>query len=367
MRKSIPFYLLSLALALALVPQAFAQSSIPDVTTPVETAKRGQTGMKFLTVSIDPRATAMGGAVTAETQGNSTALFYNPASMARMEGTFSASAGIAQYITNVQYNAASIAYRPAHGNYGVFGISLESVDYGDDFYETILTNKSDLYPEGFIQLGTFSPTALQAGFGYARSFTDRFSVGAQVKYVLQDLGSFARERVSDGGQSLPDGTQAAYEKYSVSAPAVDFGILYNTGFRSLTIAMSTRNFGPERKYALESFEMPLTFQIGVSMNLLDFTSLNPNVHALQFAVDAERPRDFAEHLRLGGEYTYRNVLSLRAGWANAFVQDGETEEGVSLGAGLQYRASTLGFGIDYAYTNFGIFGNVNRFAAHVSF
>ena len=47
--------------------------------------KLAQTGMKFLNVSLDARASAFGDAYTSlETK--SSAVFYNPASMARLEG-----------------------------------------------------------------------------------------------------------------------------------------------------------------------------------------------------------------------------------------------------------------------------------------
>jgi hypothetical protein len=130
--------------------------------------------------------------------------------------------------------------------------------------------------------------------------------------------------------------------------------------------MSIRNFSPELTYARDPFELPLTFQIGASMNLLDFTSMSPDLHSLRLGVDAERPRDFVEHLRIGGEYTFMDIVSLRAGLGQAFVGE-DSEEGVSLGAGVKYGISNFGVGIDYAYTNFGIFEDVNRFAVHVSF
>lgn len=359
MKKSFYSIALIAALALVLAPATFAQVVGPD--TQVETEKRGQTGFKFLTVSVDPRATAMGGAVTSSTIGTSTALFYNPASMSRMESNFQANFGVLQYIVDINYNVASLAFRPAGGNLGVVGVSFMSVDYGD-FFETVRAENE----QGFIETGTYSPTALAIGVGYARSFTDRFSVGAHVKYASQDLGTFAVARTADG-TPLSDGTKARFKDYALNTVAVDFGVLYNTGFRSLTIAMNTRNFSRELAYERENFELPLTFQIGASMDMVDFTNLDPGVHALLLAVDAQRPRDFVEHLKIGGEYTFMDLLALRAGWSQAFVGADESEEGISLGAGLKYQAGQLGFGADYAYTNFGLFGNLNRFALQVSF
>lgn len=342
-------YLLPLlaALVLAIAPAAHAQEVTAD--TEVETRKRAQTGMKFLSLSVDARSTGMGEAVTAETQGTSTAMFYNPASMAWMEGTFSASFGQTQFITDINYNIASVAYRP-EGNWGVFGISLTSVDYGD-FFQTVRADNE----AGYIDLGTYSPTALAVGLGYARAFSDKFSAGIHLKYAAQDLGSQVVARNDAGGFDQED--------YTVNTIAGDFGIVYQTGYRSLVIAMSVRNFSQELTYVRENFELPLTFQIGFRMNMMDFTSLDPNQHSFNLAIDAQRPRDFTEHFKVGGEYTFMDILSLRAGMAQAVSE----EQGLSLGAGLKYNIDNIRFGADYAYTDFGIFGEVNRFALNIGF
>lgn len=362
MKRSIVTTCLLVAIGLLTAPSASAQTFIPGPDDEVETAKRGQTGFKFLSESVDARAAAMGGAVTSSTSGSSSALFYNPASMARMDGNFSAGFGIMNYIVDIQYNAASAAFRPGGGNYGVVGVSFMNVDYGGEFFQTIRAENE----QGFLELGEYNPTALAIGVGYARSFTDRFSVGAHIKYAQQDLGSFAKSRSDDGAVSLSDGTSATYEDYSLNTIAVDFGLLYDTGFESLTIAMSTRNFSRELVYERERFELPLTFQIGVSMDVIDLTTLDPNMHSFMLSVDAQRPRDFAEHLKVGGEYTIMDILSVRGGLARPFVGE-DHEEGFSLGAGLKYNASGIGFGADYSYTDFGDFGTIQRFAVNLVF
>lgn len=359
MKRSFYTTWLIAALCLLLAPSAFAQTNIPSPDSEVPTDKRAQTGFKFLSTSVDARASGMGGAVTSAPMASSNALFYNPAGMSRMTSDFSASAGTIDYLVDINYNYASAAYRPSGGNYGVFGISFVNVDYGD-FFETVRASNE----AGFVEVGTYSPTALAVGLGYARSFTDRFSMGAQVKYALQDLGSFAVSR-TESGTSLPDGTNASYRDYSINTMAVDFGVLYNTGFESLTIAMSTRNFSQELIYERERFELPLTFQIGMSMNVMDLTSMDPNMHALHVSVDAQRPRDFAEHLKVGAEYTLMNLISVRGGLGTAFVGD-DSEEGFSFGAGISHEFSGIGFGADYAYTDFGLFGELQRIGLQVS-
>lgn len=340
----------TLLLALALSTSVLAQEIVsPD--TEVELKKRAQTGMKFLSTSVDARATAIGGAVMAETAGSSASLFYNPASMAGMAGNFHASFSNLSFITDINYLAASAAFRPSGGNYGVIGVSVVSVDYGD-FFGTVRANNE----AGFIDTGTYSPTAMAVGVGYARALTDRFAAGGHVKYVYQNIGEgFTTSQDFDTGQAL------STKDYAKGTVAVDFGVWYQTGFKSLVIAMAARNFAQELVYVRERFELPLTFQIGAQMNVLDFTTLNPDQHSLVVHADASRPRDFSEHIKFGAEYGFMDMLFLRAGYENWAME----EQGVSLGGGLKLNLSGIRFGADYAYTDWGLFGDVNRISVQV--
>ena len=353
MKKRFYTNTLMLIAALVLAPTAFGQDGLtPD--TPVETEKRAQTGMKFLSTSIDARGSALGSSMTAEFAGSSVSMFYNPASMAFMDGSFHASVGITEFIADINYNIASVAYRPGGGNYGVFGLSIVNVDYGD-FIGTIRSSND----QGFVETGTYGPSALAIGIGYARGFSDRFAAGGHVKYARQDIGD---DFVTS--QDFASGNVLSTDSYSKGTIAVDFGIVYATGFRSLVIAMSARNFSRELTYVRENFELPLTFQIGVALNLMDFTSLNPDTHSLKLFVDAQRPRDFQEHIRLGMEYTFMNIISLRGGFEQLGLDE---EQGVSLGAGVHYAVNNIRFGADYAYTEFGLFGSLNRVAIQIGF
>lgn len=331
----------ALGLLLGMAPRAAAQQD-------TEQEKLAQTGMKFLSVSADPRAAAMGSAMTA-VEGGSSMLFYNPAGMARLGTTADVMLGQTGWIADIDYNFGSIAFRPFGGRLGVVGVTLAFADYGD-LQETIRADNE----QGFIDLGTFAPSAWSVGLGYARAITDRFAVGGQVKYASMDLGSSAMRTEGDGvvRQDNQEGTVA-----------FDFGVLYNTGFRSLNFAVAARNFAPEVTFEEESFQLPLTLHIGMAMDVLDLTTLGAsNQHSFVVSVDAENPRDFSEQIKIGGEYTFLETFSLRAGYILPTDQ-----EGISLGAGVKQTFGGIGFGADYAYTDFGIFSSVQRIALRLSF
>lgn len=312
-----------------------------------EQRKLAQSGLKFLSLTTDPRAAGMGDAVTSLEWG-SQAMFFNPAGMSRFDGYTNVSLGYIDWIADIQYNFATAAFRPARGRYGVFGVNVLAVDYGD--MQATIRADTD---EGFIDIGTFKPTAFAVGVGYANAITERFAVGGNVKFVNQNLGASVL-RIEDGDQVKTDN--------KVNVVAFDFGVLYNVGFRSLNFAMSVRNFSQEIRYEEELFQLPLTFRIGLSVNMMDIFNQHESPHQLIVSVDAERPRDYYEQLKVGGEYTFYNTLSLRAGYV--FPSD---EEGISLGVGLQQALSGYHLGVDYAYSSFGIFSNVHRFSLQFSF
>ena len=287
------------------------------------TDKLAQTGMKFLSFSPDARAAALGDAVTAKT-GGASSLFYNPAGMARIEG-MNLSAGQANWIAGITYNAVSVAYA---SDAGVFGISVMNVDYGE-IQGTIRSSNT----AGYADTELFTPTANVVGLGYAIAPTDRFSVGGQVKFVNEKLGNAYLDT---------EGSVEGLESLDMDAVAYDFGLMYQMDWRNLMIAMSARNFSESLKYAEEAFELPLTFRMGVAVDVIENLSLS---------FVNERPRDYFSTTRVGFEYSLMGMLAVRAGYVTP-----TDEAGINLGVGFQ----VAGFNVDVAYTDFGVFDPVTR-------
>ena len=291
------------------------------------TDKLAQTGMKFLSFSPDARAAALGDAVTAKT-GGASSLFYNPAGMARIEG-MNLSAGQANWIAGITYNAVSVAYA---SDAGVFGISVMNVDYGE-IQGTIRSSNT----AGYADTELFTPTANVVGLGYAIAPTDRFSVGGQVKFVNEKLGNAYLDT---------DGSVEGIESLDMDAVAYDFGLMYQMDWKNLMIAMSARNFSESLKYAEEAFELPLTFRMGVAVDVIENLSLS---------FVNERPRDYFSTTRVGFEYSLMGMLAVRAGYVTP-----TDEAGINLGVGFQ----VAGFNVDVAYTDFGVFDPVTRVGVH---
>jgi hypothetical protein len=312
-----------------------------------ENEKLAQTGFQFLSVISDARGSAMAEAMTS-LQSGSSALFFNPAGMANMEGVVDFTASQNQWIADITHNTFSLAVSPSRGEYGVLGISVQSVDYGE-FYGTRVDKSTDL---GYTDTGKFELSALAMGVGYAKRLTDRFSVGGQVRWVRQNLGESVIPIIS----TVPDTSYETVES-ELTPLAFDFGTQFKTGFKSLVFGMSVRNFSKEIKYVEEGFQLPLVFNLGISMNLMDLIENVPLDQSLVLSLDASHHRDHPEQIKVGVDYRLMNVLSLRGGYVS-----NNDESGISFGMGVTY----FGVTIDYAQTPFGVFDKVQRMTVRFS-
>lgn len=305
--------------------------------------KWAQTGFNFLTVSSDARAGAMGDAVNSLSR-NSGALFHNPATMADIPEFINATFSINQWIADINYLAFSVICAPYSGDYGVIGLSFQSVDYGN-VQGTMRWDNG----KGYIDTEIMNPVALAIGIGYAKMISDRFSVGAQARFAYQSLGKSV----------VPKGNTYVTKQNVADAVAYDFGTHYKTGIKSLTFGMSVRNFSKEVTFEQEGFQLPLLFTIGISANIFDFTKLAGSDQSLILSIDATHPRSHPEQFKIGVEYLFMNFLALRGGYIS-----NNSEDSFTYGLGISssgLKISSVNFAIDYSYTPFGVFDNVQRF------
>jgi hypothetical protein len=306
--------------------------------------KLAQTGMKFLSLSVDARASGFSGAAASLEEG-AMSMFYNPSGMARLENFASVVVGRVQYIADINYNYGGAVFAPSNGAFGVFGVSFENVDYGQ-LQGTVRADNE----QGFVDFGAFSPSAYAIGLGYAKALSEKFAVGGDVRYVHQSLGTSV-VNIDPNGNFVE-------EQNKTNVLAFDFGILYKTGFKSLDFGMDVRNFSREVRYKKESFQLPLIFKLGISMNLMDFLpQIDQNMNSFLFTVEATHPRDYPEQLSFGGEYTFMKLISLRVGYITP-----SDVEGVSAGIGIKHNFSGFDFSFDYSYTVYQVFNDVNRFS-----
>jgi hypothetical protein len=313
-------------------------------------AKLGQTGFNFLSVGTDARATGMGEAFTT-IEGSSTSLFYNPAGLAGIKTFVDLAMSQMKWIADIKYLTGTVAFAPFDGRYGVVGISFMTINYGDFNFTQVAAND-----KGYQDITGFpSPTAYVVGLGYGRALSDQFSVGGQVKYAYQSLGQSVvpvYKTVVDGatGKTRQDTTNEVRD-YSVGTLAFDFGTMYKTGLKSLAFGVAITNFAQEIKYERESFQLPLSFRIGISMNMFDLVPGIGEDHSFYASVDAIHPRSYNEYLNIGGEYVFLKTVALRVGYIT-----NHPDYDLTAGIGLQ----KAGIAIDYSYMPHRIFNNIQR-------
>ena len=312
-------------------------------------AKLGQTGFNFLSVGTDARATAMGEAFTT-IEGSSTSLFYNPAGLGGITSFVDISMSQMKWIADIKYLSGTVAFTPFEGRYGVVGVSFMSISYGDFRFTKVAAND-----QGYEDIeGWPTPTAYVIGVGYGRAISSQFSVGGQVKYAHQSLGqSFVpvyKTIIDTSGNARRDTTYEVRD-YAVGTLAFDFGTLYKTGLKSLAFGVAITNFAQEIKYERESFQLPLSFKIGISMNVLDLVPGIGEDHSFYASIDAVHPRSYNEFLNIGGEYVFSKTIAFRVGYIT-----NHPDYDLTAGLGVQ----KAGVAVDYSYMPHKIFNNIHR-------
>jgi hypothetical protein len=307
----------------------------------------GTSGAQFLKMDVDARTVSLGGANVAVTRG-AMALYYNPAGIANLDKR-SLAFSYTDWIADIKYNY--LAYETPVSGFGNVGVHLAVLTMGDMEITTLEQ------PEGTGE--SFGANSWVVGITNAYQLTNRFAFGLTAKYI--------REKIS---------------QLSANALAFDVGTLYYTGYRTLRIAMSTRNFGTDTKFdgnelettmdednnpstapilmkkETQSQPLPLSFRLGVAY---DF-ELNEQ-SKLMATVDGYNTRDRGQQASVGAEYTWRNRLAVRAGYKLR-----ADEENVALGAGYDFDISGFGtVGINYAWANLGRLQNAHRFSLMMNF
>jgi hypothetical protein len=318
-------------------------------------AKTGTVAATFLEIPAGAAAVGMGTAYVSNAS-DASALYWNPAAVARFEKT-EVLVNHMSWIADTRYDFAALAL--PLGEAGTIGVSFTSLGMEDMKVRTVEL------PEGTGEF--FSAADIAVGLSYARKFSDRFAVGATVKFIQQTIWH-----------------------ESASAFALDIGTVFRTDLLGgMVIGATLSNFGTSMKLdgrdtrqfgrvddtklgsndriastiEMDSWDLPLLFQIGVSFN-----PVAVDVYRWTVAVDALHPNDNDESVNVGTELAYSEALFLRAGYSSLFLS--EAEGGLSLGFGVNSTllfSSTTDVKLDYAYRGMGRLGGVNMISLGVRF
>jgi hypothetical protein len=245
------------------------------------------------------------------------ATYYNPAALSWIGSTAVSLNHTALYASiNHDFFAASHAF----GALGTVALSVTAL-YTDE-----MAVRTPLQPDGTGE--TFRVFDYRVGLSYARNLTDRVSFGATVNYV--DL--------------------ALYSGFSTTALAVDIATLYVTEFRDFSFGMMISNFGSNVRFVNEDYPLPTAFTFGASINALEGAD-----QRLLVSASAVKPNDGRPLAQLGAEWSYDDLLHLRAGY-----RPGHDVASYSFGGGLDLGLGARRMGVDYAYSDYDVLGVVHR-------
>jgi hypothetical protein len=324
--------------------------------------KVGTTSLQYLKVMPTARATAMGDAYVTLARG-ADATFWNPAGLTKIEGQEMTST-YTSWIFDTQLLA--LAYDVPMGNLGNLGVQFQYIDYGtikETRTETIDLvigpNGEKVFNPGLTGR-SFTPYSYLVGISYAKAITEKFSAGLTLKYATESLWA---DQVIASVNSVT-GEVSNYKTYA-NVLLFDFGMIYNTGFRSVHIGISVQNFGPQVTFANRSYPAPLAMRVGAAADVVgpDALLLKDEMSRLTVAYDLFQPNDYDQQMHVGAEYSFADAIALRVGY-----KVGYDSEGLTFGGGVHTALSGVALSFDYSFGKMDEFlNNVHRISLGVQF
>jgi len=320
---------------------------------PASPDRRGQAGFTFLAIGGSARAEAMGGAFNA-VQGDPSSVFYDVAGMASIPTGVNGYFCRTNWLSDMVIDHVMLGYKLSTV---AVGLTFVSMDYGK-ITGTIIDLTA---PNGYVLTGTVKPGAWAIGTFLALPVTDRFSFGLHVKYAVQDFGA------QPYWVFLPGGTAGNYTYTAaglrVSSFAFDVGTQYNIGVRDIMITMALQNYArpkafldPDPPYRNGTFELPLTYRVGVAADVIELVSGLPNPqHQLCLIVDAIDARDALLDAAVGVEYK-ANLSAAKDGLGVALRvgrRAGNQVGSLGFGGGISLPVAGVKLALDYSYGDYG--------------
>jgi len=315
--------------------------------------KVGTSAAAFLRIPVGSKGTSMGSAFVSIAD-DATAMFWNPGGMARLTQK-SLYVDHSPWLPGLDFNyfALALPFEEA----GTVGLNVTALTTAEMIRTTIDQ------PMGTGE--TFTASSIAVGVAYAYNLTDRFSIGANFKYI--------NEKILNS---------------SATGFAIDIGTLYTTPFDGIRLGVSISNFGnsmqidgedlnvrvdiaPDQRgnnqsvvgrLKTDKHDSPLMMRVGLS-----WEALKSKQNRLTVAVDGLNPNDNSQSVNVGAELgLFKELLVLRGGFNDLFLDD--REKGFTFGGGVNLGIEGgLKFSGGYAYQDFEHLGGISRFSIALNF
>ena len=291
-------YMLALAAAFMLVPS-------------VKIAQALESGADFLNIGASARASAMGSAYTALSDG-SNSIYYNPGGLALAKREVSLMH--AAWALDGSYDFASAAF-PVAGYTGA--VSFTRLGHGS----------FDGRGAGGESSGGFAASDKAFGLGLAR-MAGGFSLGLGAKLLSSSIAG-----------------------YEASTFAFDVGAVRKLASAPVTLGVAVRNMGRGLKFLNKRENLPLTVSAGAAFAVLPSVNLAAEVSRLVY----DKRTSFA----IGTEYGLTSNLALRGGAAQSAGSQ------AAMTGGIGFRAGSLM--LDYSFSPFGELDTTRKFSLSMGF
>ena len=316
--------------------------------------RNGTGGAAQLLIPVGARGIGMNGANISSLMGVES-LFWNPAGLSRTNQSVEASFSYMSHIADIGINYAAIGLQV--GSIGSIGFSIKSLSM-EDIPVTTVEN-----PDGTGQ--TYSPQLMTMGLTYAKSLSDKISVGLTANLISETL-------------SLVSTTGFAF----------NLGVMYSglAGVEGLSFAMAMKNLGPQmifggsglniqaeapdltrpiQYYKIDPapFDLPSSFEIGLSYRPLINAS-----NSVCITSTFQNNNFSSDQYKLGAEYSYNDMLFIRGGYSFAPEYEKSTFlYRYTLGFGLKYNIQGVDVKVDYAYRDVQYFDSSHMFGVTIGF
>lgn len=311
-------------------------------------ARIGTAAGEQLLVPVGGRDLAMGGANVAYSSGLD-AMYWNPAGFSNLDLKAAATFSTMQIFGDINVNYLALGLKL--GSNSALGFSIKAFDFGDIPF----TTNEDIDGNSG---RTFSPSFVTGALTYSRKLTDAVQVGFTGKLI---------------SESVP--------RASAAAVAFDLGIQYHNlgGLEGVSMGLVVKNIGTNLQYTGSAFlveaatnfqsrptatdQLPASVELGAGYK----RNINED-NAIIFNGNFVNNNFGNDDYKLGVEYTYSDLFSLRGGYK--FVQDvssSDVENKFTLGAGLHYAVGNTSWTLDYAYRDSEFFDSSNFFSLTVGF
>jgi len=352
--KNIYKYLIAVAITgLFIVPEQSVKAGNKD--------RSGQAGVYELLINPWASSSGWGGVNVANVRG--------------LEGVYGNVAGIAytkstelifshtQWLKGSDVNVIAFGFTQRVSESGVLGVAITSFSAGD----VMITTTS--LPEGGI--GTYSPSLMNVALSYAKSFSNSITGGLTLRMISESISDM-----------------------SANGVGLDAGIQYVTGDKeNIKFGITLKNIGPRLSFSGDGltnsawltdedvlfsvsqresdFDLPTTLSIGAAYDFLFERSRFTLAGCFQ-------SNSFNnDQFRIGGEYSFRNYVVLRAAYS---YEDGQTKDidsserytldngfsgGLSIQVPMNKEKGSI-FAVDYSYRSTVSFDGTHSIGVRIS-